>query len=266
METINVITCVDKKFEKYAKNLKEICAKLTHIHLWVYDIGPQEEQLDVADFKLFATDNYSRKDKNNHIIANHKPIIIKHFLTEKKANCLCIDADCIFTGDLAPSLFEQVDIGVTPRALREQKAAILRNGLINTGFLYFSYSQEMLAFLDRWAEACADGGVSDQKALSDILETQIDLVDGDNSQRFDGFNVFKFDPDVYNDVTCKTGKIFHCKSVARRKSKYRAYCVLSTMMKLCPHFCDALISFNRKHRLLVYRRKKNEVYQKRLEG
>lgn len=266
MPALHVVTCVDRNFEKYAENLKKICKNLQSVRLWVYDIGLQKETLGVADYKVFATENYAARDSNKQIVTNHKPIIIKHFLEKHQAPCLYIDADCIFTGELCPAFGEGVDIGVTPRALREQKAQILQNGLINAGVLYFNYSDDVLNFIQKWAESCADGMVSDQRALSHILSEKIDLVDGGQDQFYDDMKIRLLDPDVYNDVTCKTGKIFHCKSVARRKSKYRAYCVLSTMMKLCPNFCDALISFNRKHRLLVYRRKKNEVYQKRLEG
>ncbi len=258
---LDVITCVDHSFAPYAKVLKRIFSSLKNFRLWVYDIDLSEEKLDVADFKLVTTINFAQFDAHKHIIASHKPHCIKHFMQTKHCSCLYIDADCVPTMDFDPAVFAGADIAVTPRALREQKEAILRNGLINSGVLYFNNTPEVLAFFDEWAQGCADGQVSDQKALSDILGKEVDFFAENKDQVYQGLHIRLLDANIYNDVTCRTGFLFHCKSVARRRSKYRFYCVLTFLMCHFPSLCSALVAFNRKHGIFVYKKKKNEQYK-----
>ncbi|NJB68025.1 hypothetical protein GGQ74_001698 [Desulfobaculum xiamenense] len=251
---LNVITCADHSFMKYSAVLKRTAEKRSNLRVFVYDIDPCEEKHPCADFKFDAGTDFKKFDANNHIIANHKPLCVADFLKKTGRGCICIDSDCLLVGDIDASVFEGVDLCVTPRGRRENKPHILKNGLLNSGFMYFAYNDAVMEFIARWGEACAGGQVSDQKALSDILSVNIDFNRGLGIQKFRDINVKLIDPDIYNDVTCRTGSVFHCKSVARTKRKYIFYKIFSFLACAFPKVVDRVVRFNRKHRIFIYKR------------
>ncbi|XPV76851.1 MAG: putative nucleotide-diphospho-sugar transferase [Desulfovibrio sp.] len=257
---LSVVTCVDNKFEQFAVGLRRSAGSHSNLKVVVYDIDPGKGKMEAADYKIAAGNAFDKEDAHNNIIANHKPICLHHYIKENNRPCVALDADCFFTCPLDLSVFDGVDIAVTPRGAREDKPFLMRNGKINSGVVYLNNTPEVLDFIKRWEALCADGTISDQKALSDMLEEEIEFDLSKPVQKYKGMTVKLLDPDEFNDVTCKTGRIFHCKSVGRRKAKYIFYRAFIFMASTVPGFLDKLISLNRKHRFVVYKRK--EKYKK----
>lgn len=251
---MNFMTCADHKFMRFARVLQKTMQSHGGMRLYIYDIDPSHEKHKDADFKISVGLGFDQFDSLGHIIANHKPLCIEDFLRRMNEPCVAIDSDCLITGQIEESEFDGFDVGVTPRGIREDKPHILKNGLINSGFLFFRPKESVFRLLELWRDRCADGNISDQKALSDILQRSIDFNKGVGVQCCEDVEVGLIDPNDYNDVTCKTGRVFHCKSVARKKNKYYTYLVLSRFVYFCPKVVDFLVSLNRDKRFFVYKR------------
>ncbi len=241
---------------RFARVLQKTMQSHGGMRLYIYDIDPSREKHKDADFKISAGLGFDQSDSRGHIIANHKPVCIDDFLRRMNGPCVAIDSDCLITGRIEESEFDGFDMCVTPRGIRENKPHILKNGLINSGFIFFRPKESVFRLLKLWRDRCAGEDVSDQKALSDILLCSVDFNKGLGSQCYEDIEVGLIDPDDYNDVTCKTGRVFHCKSVARKKNKYCTYIILSRIVCLFPMVVDFIVSMNRKKRFLVYKRKR----------
>lgn len=255
MRTLQLLTCIDQDFEEFACGLRTTVASYDNVDLVIYDIDTRTpEKMASAQYKARVSPTYKSLDCHNNIIANHKPACILDFLDRTGAPCLCIDADCLLTGRIDLAVFEGADLCITPRGVRESKAHHLRNGLLNSGVVFFANNERVRSFVAEWHEACMASAVSDQKALSDLLEGGIDFSRlGDQSCR--GMTVRLLDPEVYNDTTCRTGIIFHCKSVGRLARKYVAYRLLLLWLKYMPRFASYAIGLNRRYRWIVYRQR-----------
>ena len=150
--------------------------------------------------------------------------------------------------DIFPS---EREIVVTYRCDREKKPHILVNGKINTGVMGFGSNIES-SFFNEWKKLCEDGEHTDQSALSTLLERQVELGKINSRQMYDSYSVRVLDGNIYNDVTCRIGKIFHFKSAGRRRNKHFGFMIFAFLQRLFPETISWCVEVNRKYRLFIW--------------
>ena len=109
------------------------------------------------------------------IMTTHKPACVADALDRSPAGVLYADADVLFAAPVTAADVGGADVAVTPRLARERRSSYLANGALNAGVLYFAGSAAARRLIAAWIEACAEGGRTDQKALSDLL-SDFDLL------------------------------------------------------------------------------------------
>jgi hypothetical protein len=147
-------------------------------------------------------------------MTTHKPACIADALDRSPAGVLYADADVLFAAPVAAADVAGADVAVTPRVARERRESYLANGALNAGVLYFAGSAAARRLIAAWTEACAEGGRTDQKALSDLL-SGFDLLGPLGPIARDGLAVLKLDPRTFNDTRLKTGRVLHFKNAGR---------------------------------------------------
>jgi len=221
-----IVTCGDSKYFEFLHNFENNVFDTFGYYPVIYDLGLKESQIKSLKSeiqKINIEEEFWKLDINGYIKATHKPLCIKDILEKKKVDCIYIDSDTIFTSKLFENKFHNVDIAITPRHKKEQKQEYYINGLINSGFIFFKNSKNTKSIVEKWIIACKETNTTDQKALSDILKEQIDILYGKSNQQFDDTKILLLDPEIYNDVSCKTGIIFHFKNAARREKSLKKY-------------------------------------------
>ena len=149
------------------------------------------------------------------IMTTHKPACVADALDRSPAGVLYADADVLFAAPVTAADLGGADVAVTPRLARERRADYLANGAINAGVLYFAGTPPAARrLIAAWTEACAEGGRTDQKALSDLL-AGFDLLGPLGPGTRDGLTVLKLDPRIFNDTRLKTGRVLHFKNAGR---------------------------------------------------
>jgi hypothetical protein len=227
-----ILTCGDSKYFEFLQNFEDNIFAIFGYYPIIYDLGLKEDEkakLKSEVRKIPIKEKFWELNTIGYVKTTHKPRCIKDILNEKNQDCIYVDADVIFTSKIQETEFKNADIGITPRHTKERKPEYFTNGFINAGFIFFKNTKNVKALIDKWIASCQEQDTTDQKALSDILKEKIDILDGKTKQKYHEINVLLLDPAIYNDVSCKTGHMFHFKNAGRREvslKKYRNFVLL----------------------------------------
>ena len=259
----HILTFADAKFFPIVHRLAAHLRRFEGYQLFVYDLGMdngQQQSLAALGVNLLFTETPGDAlglNAKGQIRAVHKMYCIEHFLCSYKDSVLVLDADTLVVENIDELWPDEPDgIVVTARHPREHAPHQFANGIINSGVMAFgaAISSEFFA---HWKERClSDANATDQSALSDLLAAEnVDFWTFDVKQPCRWGSVVVRDGEIYNDVTCRTGKIFHFKSIARRGKKLLTYKLFSLLYAALPGFVEGLVRYNRKHRIIVWKKK-----------
>lgn len=254
-----ILTCADTNFYGMAVCLARVILSYPDCRLFLYDLGltasekSHLERLGVTIEKtVFDEDTFSMNSRGN-IRTTHKIDCIAHFIGKYASGVVVLDADAIPVIDCIGELFPGDDeIVVTYRCDRERKPHILINGKINAGVMAFG-KHVGDDFFGAWKHICDDREQTDQSGLSKLLEQEIRLEDIGSRQRFGAYTVRVLDGNIYNDVTCRIGRIFHFKNAGRQFNKRLGFGVFAWLHRLFPELVAFIVALNRKYRLFVWR-------------
>jgi len=259
----NILTFADQNFFPIVWQHAKQVRRFVSYRLYVYDLGlnnsSRQRLTDIGVTVLrteFPADALGRNTRN-HILGTHKMYCIEDYIKAHRGPVLVLDADTLLTenDELWPD--EPDCIVVTARGPREHDPKLSLNGKINSGVMAFG-SGIPAEFFRQWKERCSqDSNATDQSALSDMLaEENIDFEKFDLRQPCWWGGVVVRDGEIYNDTSCRTGKIFHFKNnLIRRPKKLFLFTLFSTFTAVFPSLVAALVRYNRKHRLYVWKRK-----------
>ena len=257
----SILTCADTNFYPMASYLARIIRMYTDCQLFLYDLGLTEKEKSslknmgvTIEKTLFDDDTFSMNSKGN-IRTTHKINCIRHFLHKYKKGVIVLDADALPVENCIAEIFPtNNEIMVTYRCDREKKEHILINGKINAGVMGFGKEIED-DFFGKWEKFCEDKEQTDQSALSLLLEEKIDFKQINSRQSYGKYIVHTLDGNIYNDVSCRIGKIFHFKSAGRKRNKHIGFVLFALFQSLFPEKVSKLVELNRKHRWFVWRKK-----------
>ncbi|UTF50110.1 glycosyltransferase family 77 protein [Desulfomicrobium sp. ZS1] len=221
-----IITCGDSKYFEFLQNFENNIFTIFGYYPTIYDLGLKEDekaQLKSEVRKIPIKEKFWELNTIGYVKTTHKPRCIKDILNEKIQDCIYVDADVIFTSKIQETEIDNADIGITPRHTKERKPEYFTNGHINAGFIFFKNTEDVKLLIDKWILSCKDQDTTDQKALSDILKEEIDIINGEKIQKYKNINVLLLDPSIFNDVSCKTGRMFHFKNAGRREDSLKKY-------------------------------------------
>lgn len=255
----NILTCANADYYPLALGLAKNIRQFPDCRLFLYDLGLTEAQrktlaawhvqLEYTEFDPSAF-QYNRK---NNIRAVHKVNCIYDFICRYKESILVLDSDILLIEHVAPFLWPSDNqVVLTRRCRRECKPHILINGKINAGVMAFGSNVEP-AFFKAWQNLCEDREHTDQSAMSALVEPYLDWNLLDVPQPGPDCTIILRDGNIYNDVTCRTGKIFHFKNAGRKDNKRIGYVLFSFIQRLIPKAVASLISWNRKYELYVWK-------------
>lgn len=232
-----VVTCADANFFHFLPILEENVRRKTGQYPVIYDLGlhpKQRARLRSDVISLVPPEGYSEKIPGGAIRAHHKPDCLLDFKARYNQNALYLDADVLMVDSLPAGLFRGCDIAVTPRHPKELLMGDpFRNGRLNSGVMYFANNETAQPLLEQWRTVCADGVHTDQMAISDILEPT-DLKGPLGIASLGDVRVLKLDPRIYNDVACKTGRLWHFKNAGRRFHKKRRWWAAAMRERFTP--------------------------------
>ena len=258
MEAFSIMTCGDSRYFHFLKNFEQNIAERYGFFPLIYDLGltvEQKNELKSPLKKITVPPLFNQKNSSNYIKAIHKPLCIKDCLSSSSKDVLYLDADTISISPLDSEIFKGCDIAITPRHPKERKPSYYVNGLLNSGVIFFRNNESVLNFITVWDDFCQRSDTTDQKALSDILALQIDILGKKGAYKWNDLNILLLDTEIYNDVSCRIGKIFHFKNAGRALKAYQRYRLMAKCQALFPHLLENIVSFNRHHRLYTWRKK-----------
>lgn len=254
----SILTCADTNFYPMALCLARNIRHYPGYKLFLYDLGLQDtereklRELDVTIEQIPQQNDIFDFNSKHNIRTTHKMGCIDHFLRKYKESVLVLDADVLLIEDIAAEIFPaEKEIVVTYRCDREKKQHILINGKINAGVMGFGAGVES-SFFEKWKGLCEDKEHTDQSAISTLLERQVELEKINSRQMYDSYSVRVLDGNIYNDVTCRIGKIFHFKSAGRRRNKHFGFMLFAFLQRLFPKNISWCVEVNRKYRLFIW--------------
>lgn len=255
----NLLTCADAKYYHLAYALAKNIALFPNYRLFLYDLGLTEKQchtltsLNVHIEQTVFDPNTFTFNRNHNIRTTHKINCIEHFIQKYKQNVLVLDSDILILEDVALQLLpQQNQVILTKRCLRECKPHILINGKINAGVMAFGLHVEH-AFFEAWRTLCEDKDHTDQSALSALIDPYLDWEKLNVPQLGPHCEIVLLDGNIYNDVTCRSGKIFHFKNAGRQKNKRIGHALFAGLQRLLPKLTARLIRWNRTHRIYIWK-------------
>jgi hypothetical protein len=218
MALFRVLTCADADYFHFLPFFEANVERKFGALPLIYDLGLAPEQRAALRSELVSVPvpaGYKDSEPTRgFIMTTHKPACIADALDRSPAGVLYADADVLFAAPVAAADVAGADVAVTPRVARERRESYLANGALNAGVLYFAGSAAARGLIADWTEACAEGGRTDQKALSDLL-SDFDLLGPLGRTARDGLTVLKLDPRIFNDTRLKTGRVLHFKNAGR---------------------------------------------------
>ncbi len=255
----SILTCADTNYYPMALGLARNVRLYPACGLYLYDLGLKDAERDVLRGLGVTVERiplgqgiFALNSKKN-IRATHKMDCINHFLRKYGTGVLVLDADALLIEDVSEEIFPaERDIVVTCRCDREKKPHILVNGKINTGVMAFGPGVGP-AFFETWKSLCADGEHTDQSALSALLGEHVDFEKIGSRQPYGDYAVRVLDGNIYNDVTCRIGKIFHFKNAGRQFNKRLGFAAFTVAQRLFPKSIASCIALNRKYHWFVWR-------------
>ena len=264
----DIVTSADEGYSQFVRILAENCLHTFKKKLVVYDLGISEETKKTinADFIKFDTNkDYQSLNSKNSIRATHKPLCILDYFHKAQDKFLFIDADCLFTH--APH-FPDSDICLTFRIYSEQTASdFSKNGIINSGVIFINPHSNTKAdtelLIKDWISRCQnDPDSTDQKTLSDILQSLEQSVFPGAKLQYKHASISLLESEFYNDIKCRTGAVFHFKAASRREDKMKQYLLFSMLLKKIWPIIQIYTFTNRVH-LSVKRKISPERYKNR---
>lgn len=255
----SLLTCADTNYFPMALALAKNVRLYADCRLFLYDLGLKDEEraeLEANGVTIektaFDEDTFQLNSKGN-IRTTHKIDCIRHFLRTYSRGVLVLDADALLVENVVRDVFPQErEIVVTYRCNRERKPHILINGKINAGVMAFGAAVSD-TFFGAWKEMCADGEHTDQSALSALLEPHVELERIGSVQVYGEYEIRILDGNIYNDVTCRTGKIFHFKNAGRRLNKRLGFTSFAVAHRLFPRLMTRIVAFNRRRQWFIWR-------------
>lgn len=255
----SLLTCADTNYFPMALALAKNIRLYKDYKLYLYDLGLQENEkkalrnLDVVIENIPQEKGIFDFNSKGLIRTTHKMGCIQHFLEKYQRGVVIVDADILFIEDGLKDIFpDSKDIVVTYRCDREKKPYVLANGKINAGVMGFG-SDIKSEFFERWKALCADGEHTDQSAISELLEKEVKLDRVETRQNLGEYIVKVVDGNIYNDVTCRIGKIFHFKRVGRRWNKRIGFVLFAFLQRNVPHLVERLVRINREKKVFVWK-------------
>lgn len=243
-----IITCGDSKYFEFLQNFENNVFMIFGYYPIIYDLGLSEDEkakLKSEIRKIPIKEKFWEFNTIGYVKTTHKPRCIKDALEKQSQDCIYVDADVIFTSKIQESELRNIDIAITPRHTKERKPEYFTNGLINAGFIFFKNSKTVKPLIDKWILSCQEQDTTDQKALSDILKTKIDIINGKKQQKYYNINVLLLDPSIFNDVSCKTGRMFHFKNAGRRELSLKKYRNFVSLQEKFPLIIRAITALRR---------------------
>lgn len=255
MNKFKILTCADSRFHHFLPNFEKNVLSHFGEYPVIYDLGFSKNQKDVLKSDIVKAGggyDISEKADSGNIRTTHKPSCIIDFLDTFNTGCLYVDADVIFTEAIDLSIFDDIDIAVTPRHPKEIQCLPdpYKNGEINAGVLFFANTATSRNILEQWKIRCDQTRESDQKALSMVLH-YAELRGSYGLHLQDDGKILKLDPTIYNDVACKTGKIWHFKNAGRRFHKKAKLLLASAIARRAPSVMHAILRRNRNKTLFT---------------
>ncbi|MGM0611139.1 MAG: putative nucleotide-diphospho-sugar transferase [Thermodesulfobacteriota bacterium] len=235
--SFKIITAADSNYYKFLKNFEDNILKNFNQYPVVYDLGLTQKEivsLKSEIRKVPIGQEYARYDSRGNIKATHKPLCILDCLKAyKKHDCLYVDADILFTQHISLKYFMDSDIAVAHRHPKEQTERHYPNGLINTGLIYFRNTNQVNKFIHTWYSGCSNDDTTDQIELSNILLSEINLVQSSNTHKSKTgeLQIYILDPQIYNDCSLSTGKILHFKNAGRSEKAFKTYKFYYSLIK-----------------------------------
>lgn len=114
-------------------------------------------------------------------------------------------------------------MGITPRHPTEQYQLLYKNGLINSGFLYFKNNCKTRDFIMLWVDECKNKNTSDQLGLSNLISEGNETFFSLDQVECNGVKIKLIDPLKYNDVSLTKGLVLHYKNAGRSEKAYKRY-------------------------------------------
>lgn len=258
-----ILTFSDARFFPVVRRFVRHARRFPQYRVHVYDLGLKDSQkrdlaqLGVVVSKTDFPEDALGMNTRGQIRAAHKMYCIEHCIHTYAEPVLVLDADALIIEKVDELWPDDADgIVVTARCPREHAPHQFANGMINSGVMAFGAGLAV-GFFAQWKEKCLqDPSATDQSALSSMLvDANVDFKKFDAKQNCFWGSVIVRDGEIYNDVTCRTGKIFHFKSIARRAKKLFTYKLFSALYTALPGFVERVVRYNRQHRLWVWKRK-----------
>ena len=249
------MTCGDSRYFEFLYNFERNVRQQFGFWPVIYDLGLEEEQqqrLKSDIRKVAVPEAFNTQNSLNYIRTTHKPHCILDCLAAYPQDCLYIDADTVFVSAFGEDVFKNADIAVTPRHPKERKEKYYANGLLNAGVVFFRNNHEGVAeLISTWRKKCEEPDTTDQKALSDLLSEEIILLESSAVlQEWRGVRVELLDAKIYNDVSCRTGKLFHFKNAGRTEKHRNRYRRFVRIQAVIPQVIKFLVAFNRQRGLV----------------
>ena len=228
MKIFKIITSGDKNYFKFLWRFEKNIFKQFGEYPIIYDLGLTDIQKSKLKSQILKTDvptSFSGYTSDGFIKAIHKPLCVLDFLKKNSSNCLFLDADILFRRNIKNTdfLMDDFDIGITPRHPQEQYEKLFKNGLLNSGVIYFTNNQSTLNFVNLWIEECKKENTSDQLALSNLIALNKNSFFKVNRINSNGVKVKLLDPKKYNDVSLTKGLILHYKNAGRFNKAFMRY-------------------------------------------
>ncbi|WP_353474959.1 putative nucleotide-diphospho-sugar transferase [Salipiger sp. H15] len=234
---LDIITCADSGFFEVVQVFEDNVLRIQGRYPVIYDLGMTEAQRAQLRSELVRIDtdaSYKALDPKGFIRTTHKPGAIRHAIARTGRACLYLDADMLLTEPLTPADFLGADLAVTPRHPNEiAREQLADNGTINAGLLYFAATEPAQKMLDTWARLCAGSEMSDQRAMSQLLEAW-EMVPAPGLETVDGLSLARLDARVYNDTARRTGKVLHYKNLGRKTRKRAEWRRMARLIALAP--------------------------------
>jgi len=244
-----VMTCADADYfhllPYFEANVERKFGRLPLI----YDLGLRDDQrrlLRSDVVRVPVPDGFRGKEPTRgFVMATHKPACIADALKRSPAGCLYADADVLFVEAVTTTDLGVADLAVTPRHPKERTPLHLENGALNTGVLFFTDRPAARSLITTWADACAGGTHTDQKALSDLL-SGFALLESLGPETRDGLSLMKLDAKVFNDVRLKTGRVLHFKNAGRDPRVTAKLARYRRLEQRHPHALPAFLAVRRR--------------------
>lgn len=228
MDNIKVLISGDSNYYKFLHRIELNIFEKFGSYPVIYDLGLTEVQIKSLKSEVRKVDFLAKyKDYNElgFIQATHKPDCILDFLNNNKEDCLYLDADMLISRKFTKDdlFFKGYDIAVTPRHIEERYEKLIKNGYINSGFMFFRNNQKSIQMIKSWIDECQNKNTTDQLAMSNLLTIDGHDLFSKKELLLNETRVCLLDAQKYNDISLSSGLILHYKNAGRYSEVFKRY-------------------------------------------